>query len=196
LGTTEWDLFARLEHKDYNFDTDRNDFNRGEIEARGRIGLAGPISFRPVVEFSLTSYSNTDPVNFDYYRLRLEALGSLEQGELTVSAGPATEILNESQGDLTFGEDYAEYGLALQIDYFNLGRIFGSLESNWGYRDLEAEDDFQSDFYFERINLLADFKITSGLSFNMLFAGEWEWHRVASEDSRIFLFNGGLAYSF
>jgi hypothetical protein len=196
LGSTEWDLFSRLEHKDYNFATGRNDFDRGELEARGRMRISELFSFRPEVEFSLTSYSNDDPVNFDYYRLRIEALGSLDRGELTLSAGPAIELLNESQGDLIFGEDYTEYGLAVQIDYFNLSRVFGSLESNWGYRDLTTEDDFQSDFYFERINLLTDVRIAARVSFNVLFAGEWEWHRTASEDSRIFIFNGGLTYSF
>ena len=196
LGQTEWDLFGRLEHKNYNFNTERDDFDRGEIEAHGRIPVSGPLSFRPELDFSITSYSPADPVNFDYYQLKIEALGSLEQGELTISAGPALEVLDEAQGDLTFGEDYTEYGLSVQLDYFRLGKIFGSLESTSGYRNLLTEDDFQSDFYFERVNLLADAKLTGGLRFDILFAGEWEWHRVSTDDSRIFLFNSGLTYYF
>ena len=196
IGNTEWDFFGRLERKDFNYAVELNDFSRAELEVRGQIPFVRAFSIRPEFEFELTDYSSEDPTNFDNSRAEGAILFSLKNGDLTASVGPAMEVLNEAEGELSTGEDYTEFGGQAELDYFCAGRFFGSLESATGIRNLAVNDEYQTDFAFERISLLADSKIAAGLGFNVLFSAEWEWHDIEANNSRILLLNSSLTYSF
>jgi hypothetical protein len=77
-----------------------------------------------------------------------------------------------------------------------LNRVFLSAESVIGYRDLKDNDELLTDYTYERISLIGDIKLVGGLSLNMLLSAEWEWHRIATNDSETYLLASSLMYSF
>ena len=76
------------------------------------------------------------------------------------------------------------------------GLFLGTLESVLGYRNLKYVNGLQSNFIYERLNLIADWNIFGGLNFNIIFSAEWEWHENEEENSQIFLLSSGLKYRF
>ncbi len=74
--------------------------------------------------------------------------------------------------------------------------LFCSIESILGYRNLKYENELQSDFSFERLNIIADVRIWSVLSLSVLFSAEWEWHERKEENSQIYLLSSNLSYAF
>ncbi|MGD8922133.1 MAG: hypothetical protein PVH24_02710, partial [Candidatus Zixiibacteriota bacterium] len=106
------------------------------------------------------------------------------------------EMLREETSDFSVIEDYVEIGAKLMIDFMRAGNLFGSLESYTGVRNLRSESSLQSDFRYERINLIGDWNITRALNLNVLLSAEWEWHDSTAENNNILLLSSGLSYTF
>ena len=102
----------------------------------------------------------------------------------------------EIEKDFAEGADYWESGARVEIDLISAGRLFGSVDNVLGYRDLKHENDLQSSFTFERLNLIGDLRIWQGLSLSALFSAEWEWHENRTENAALFLLSSNLTYSF
>lgn len=195
FSRSDLEVFLRLENKRYNFSDNRNNFRRAEFELNHRLRFESLFA-RQEIGLEATIYDPANPVNFNYYQADLALMVGLQNGLSSFSVGPVIEILTESEGDLNGGEDYFEYGGRLDLDYMNLDRLFFSAESTLGFRRLSEATDFQSSFTFERLSLIADLKISSQTSLNLLFSGEWEWHKNSAENSRIFLLATSLNHSF
>lgn len=195
FSRSDLEVFLRLENKRYNFSDNRNNFRRAELELNHRLRFESLFA-RQEIGLEATIYDPDNLVNFNYYQADLALLVGLQNGLSSFSVGPVIEILAESEGDLSGGEDYFEYGGRLDFDYMNLDRLFCSAESTLGFRRLSEATDFQSSFTFERLSLIADLKITGQTSLNLLFSGEWEWHNNSAENSRIFLLATSLSHSF
>jgi len=189
-------LFTRLERKDYNQPSDKDDHYRFELSARNKVSLSQSWFSRQELDFELALYSSADPVNYDYGRAGLTLLYGYENNGLSIAVGPDFEYLDEQQNDLTETEDYFESGAKVDLDYIKIDGLFCSLESITGFRNLKYENELQSDFSFERLNIIADVKILSELSLSVLFSAEWEWHQRREENSQVYLLSSSLGYAF
>ncbi|HEX2897650.1 MAG TPA: hypothetical protein VHP63_06340, partial [candidate division Zixibacteria bacterium] len=101
----------------------------------------------------------------------------------------------EQEGSLEAAEDYFEIGGKVDLELLKAGRFFGSIESTLGYRNLSVEEQYYTNFMFERLNTIGNITIFGGLNFNWLFSAEWEWHGITQENSQIFLLSTNLTYS-
>ncbi len=190
------EAFTRFESRSYNKSEDADDYRRLELEGRHLIRLWGPLFSRQEIEFEALDFRRTNDLASDQQRLELNVLLGLERDSWAGSIGPHIEILNEASGESTTAEDYLESGLKTVFDLTSIGVIFGSLDSELGYRHLKAGNTLTSDFAFERLSLLVDWQVGGALSWNLLLSADWEWHEVSDENSRLVLISTGLMYEF
>ena len=195
-GPAELDLSSRFERKDYNRELYRDDHYRLAFSGRNKLHLGRDFFVRQDAELDLTFYSPNDPINQNYGRVGLAFLSGYERGVVSIGLGPDFEYLYEIEKDFAEGADYWESGARVEIDLISAGRLFGSVDNVLGYRDLKHENDLQSSFTFERLNLIGDLRIWQGLSLSALFSAEWEWHENRTENAALFLLSSNLTYSF
>lgn len=188
------DLYARLERKNYDRLDSRDDHTRFDFDGRGQIKMGLRYITRIELQTEIVLYNPDDPVNFDYGRTGWAVLVGLEERGWSAAFGPAFELMMEQEGNLKAAEDYFELGGKMDLEYIKAGRFLGSVESILGYRNVSVEEQFQTDFMFQRINTLGNLQLWGGLNFNWLFSAEWEWHGISSENSQIFLLSTNLSY--
>ena len=190
----DFDLFGRTEWKDYKQAGNKGDYWRAELEGRNKIRLADDYFTLQEIDFELSLFGGSDLISYDYTRLGFTALLGVEKHGLTFGLGGDFEHQSEINTEIGAGDNYFEAGLAAELDYIRLDQFFGSLESVWGYRKLENESDLQSSFSFERLDLIADWKLLGVINLNILLSAEWEWHTNKGENSQVFLVSSGLSY--
>nr|AOR51109.1 elongator complex protein 1 isoform 2 [uncultured bacterium pAW1] len=194
-GWGDLDLFARFDHKNYNQPGDQDDYRRLELTARSRQGLGQRYFLRQEVEAAQYFYNDEDLLNASFLELAGVVQMGYQSGGLMVGAGPEGKILREEDKNGTTGEDYTEGGLQLDLDYLG-SSLFGSLEWSTGYRTLALESEGQTDFFYQRLNILFDWTLQERWTFSLFGAAEWEWHSPSSDDSRLYLLSTALSYSF
>ena len=190
------DLYARLEHKDYNQPDNKDDHFHFEITSRNRNRLGGAFFSRQELDLELTFYSPESTVNYDYHRFSLAVLGGLEEGVFSTAIGPRLEYLTEETTGFLTSNNYLETGIRVDADLMMVNRLFLSAESTTGLRNLKYEDDLQSDYTFQRVNLIGDLKVFVGLNLSFLLSTEWEWHGNSTENSALYLLSSNLTYTF
>lgn len=199
-GQGELDALGRYEIRDYDRDRNVGDYRRLELSARNRHRLGRKYFLREELEIEALSYDSPGSLYQEYERVEVTLMAGFSLGYWSFAAGPEFEILAEQQADeLVTGEDYEELGLKTQLDLLSLGKVFGSLESVTGRRNLTDEggaDNLHSDFVFERLDLLADWTVGGGLSLSLLFSADWEWHQNQAENSRLMLLSTSVYYTF
>ena len=192
------DALMRYEIRDYEQEAELGDYRRAEFTIANKHSLRERFFAREELEIETLRYDTADVLPQDYKRVELTLLAGLSQDSWSIAAGPEIEALQEqASSDYAVGEEYTEIGLKAQFDIILPGKVFASLESVSGRRDLtrEGESDVAlSDFNYERLNLLADVTILSGLSLNFLAAADWEWHDQPDENSRLYLISTSLTY--
>lgn len=194
---SELDIFLRLEHRNYNKPDNLDDYYRCELDSRHKITVLKDFYARQELELELAFFDERDLINQDYTRFSPTVQAGIQLGDIGLWLGPKFEYLAEQEKDyLESTESYLEYGLKADIDIIRAGCFFGTAESLTGYRNLKYENDLQSNFSFERLNLIADWNFYKSFNFNVLFSAEWEWHGNKAENSQIFLLSSGLSYSF
>jgi hypothetical protein len=142
------------------------------------------------------NYDDQDLISDDYYRFNLILQAGLDWISYSLTAGPKIEILKEVSETDYDSEDYLESGFRIDLDYLNPGRVLLSFESTLGIRNLDYETDLQSDFLFERINLINDFYIKKSLNLNLLFSAEWEFHDDNQDNNELYILSSSLIYKF
>jgi hypothetical protein len=196
----DFDVSIRYESRDYARGGDLDDYRRWELNLRDYRPLGGSFFTREELEIEILAFDSTAYLTSDYQRVELAVLAGLERSWGSLAAGPHFATLSETQVDAyTVGEDYVEYGIKTQVDLIRPGRALVSLESISGRRNLKDEgtDELvQTDFDFERLNLLVDWTAVGRIGVSLLLSTEWEWHREASENSRMALVTSGVTYSF
>jgi hypothetical protein len=199
-GGGDLDLLASYEKRDYDRPDDLGDYQWFELTGRHRHDLAERLFAREEFEFEDIRFGNNELYTADYFRLGGKLLVGLKNDVLSVALGPDFEILNEDQVEEgLIGQDYRELGLLIQLDLMSPGSVFGTIESVLGQRNVGAdttEESLHSDFVYERLNLLADWSITSAMNLNLVLSTDWEWHDNREENSRLTLISTGLYYSF
>jgi len=193
----ELDLFLRLEHRNYNTPDSQDDYYRFEIDGRHKVLVKGNFYSRQELDFELALFNENDLINQNYFRIGMTLQGGIQLRDIGLWIGPDFEYLAEQEKDyIEGGEGYFESGARADLDYIRTGLFLGTVESVLGYRNLKYENSLQSNFTFERLNLIADWNIFGGLNFNIIFSAEWEWHENEEENSQIFLLSSGLKYRF
>jgi len=195
-GPAELNISALLERKNYNQQNNEDDFYRFELNTDNKLRIGSRYFSRQEIDLDLTFYGQDDPVNQNYGRFGFALLTGYENDQLSFGIGPEFEYLYEIEKEITEGEDYFEGGLRFDFDMMKIDYLFASVESVLGYRDLKYENDLQSNFTYERLSIIGDLRIWGGLSANLLFSAEWEWHKKEGENSEIYLLSSNLNYSF
>ena len=193
----ELDFYLRLEHKDYGKPDEVDDYYRFEIDGRHKYRLNDRWHIREELDFELAVFNENDLLNNNYTRVGPTFQVGISLEDIDLWLGPDFEYLAEQNSDdIETSEGYLESGVRFDIDFIRAGRFFGTLESVSGFRNLKYENELQSNFSFERLSVIADWNIAGGLSVNLMFSAEWEWHDSRDENSQIFLLNSGLYYNF
>ncbi|MFZ5980429.1 MAG: hypothetical protein ACOYVF_07325 [Candidatus Zixiibacteriota bacterium] len=197
MELNELDFYLRLEHKDYKKTDNSDDYYRLELDGRHKYRFSESCYLREELDFELAIFNEDDLINENYTRTGVTFQGGIQKGDIDLRFGPDFEYLaQQNTYDYDNSESYFEFGVKADFDYIKIGRFFGSLESIFGYRNLKYESELQSNFSFERLSVIADWNLVGGLSFNIMFSAEWEWHDNRDENSQIFLLNSGLYYNF
>ncbi len=189
------DLYARLERKDYNRPDARDDHFRFNFDGRGKIKMGESHFTRIELQTEIVHYSPENIVNFDHGRTGWAVLVGLEKDGWSAGVGPAFELMMEQEGSFKAAEDYFEIGGKVDLEVLKGGRFFGSIESTLGYRNLSVEEQYYTNFMFERLNTIGNFTVFGALNWSWLFSAEWEWHSVREENFQIFLLSTSLTYS-
>lgn len=195
-GASEYDLYLRLERKNYDRTDNRDDYTGLNATSHVRLDLPGKFILESNGMLDWLRFNPEDSLNNDYFRGRLWLGGGLDWEKLTVALGPEIEVLDDEVKSGAAGESYFEAGGKLAVDCLLPGRLFASAESATGRRNIEDEADYLSDFTYQRLSLLADWSATHRLSLNLMGAAEWEWHDQSSDNSRLLLISSSLTYSF
>lgn len=205
------DLSTRLERKDYNRPVGEDDFTRWEVIGTNTLEVSSQVSLRQQVDMEFVSFSDSDLINPDYFRGKFRGQAGRIGDVWKVWLGPELEYLTEATTEYTTtSEDYLELGLQVDFDLLLLGKLFAAVGNSFGRRGYIREDgpepdtlftdpeiDFSlTDFYYERLSLLGDWKLSRSIGFNVLLSAEWEWHETASDNSRLVLFSSALTYRF
>ena len=192
----QFDGFLRLERRDYHLPGSLNDYARVDLDARHKVNTSSSLFLGQELQLETAVFSSDDLLNLNYTRLGLTATVGADLSNLTLSLGPDLERLIEQDDETSVGQDYFEIGLKADLDYVNAAFLFSSVESVLGRRYLDSQGELQSDFTYERLNLITDCTIANCLNFNLMFSAEWEWHDQSDEDNQIFLLSTGLSYTF
>lgn len=194
-GSTELDLYCRLEKKNYHDTAHHGDYIGLNSTSHIRFGLGGRAFIEPTSQIDALWFGPLDSSNNDYFRGRFWVGAGMDWDKVTLAVGPEFDILNEATEADVSAEDYHEAGGKLAFDLLFPGKLFASAESSTGRRNNKYDADFGSDFTYERISLLADWTVTRRLNLNVLAAAEWEWHNLNTDNSRLLLVSSSLTYS-
>ncbi len=199
LANGDVDLSTHYESRDYDDAGSQNDYRRFDLLLRDNRPFGSTFFTRGEFELELLWFDTTSYLTTNYRRGEASLLAGLNRSWGSIAAGPHIAILSETKADAYIvGEDYVEYGIKTQLDVIQPGRALASLESITGRRNLRDEGSSeltQTDFTFERLNLLLDWSLAGRISVNALVSTEWEWHKNSGENNRLVLFNTGLTYS-
>jgi hypothetical protein len=195
-GTGDINLAFRAEKKDYNRPDRYDDYTRVEVDGRNSLRFGRQFFARQELDLEIALFAEEDLLNLNYTRLRVGLLGGLDYRRISLAAGPVFEYLWEEDANYSGGQDYSESGFKVGVDVVTPTTIFASVESEIGLRNQREETFLQSDFVYERLNLMADWRVIGGLEFHILFAAEWEWHENPDENNRILLLSAGLSHQF
>lgn len=182
------------ESKSYHNSNVRDDYNLSSLSVDLRISLAPVWSLNPGFNLEYFNFKTEKYFSYDYLQLRSELILELQKDRFTFGLGPKFSGL-EIETDYLDDDDYREYLISLGIDFFSPNQIFMMMENQIGQRDYINEPDFYSDFIFYRLSLIGSMKIMDKLTLDMMTSAEWEFHKVSSDDSRLYLLSGSLIYS-
>ena len=182
-----------LEYKDFDLPESSDDYLLWSLYTDSRIDFDESFFFKSKLSLEYFDFTTSENINDDYYLVRFGLLPGRQWGNFSLAVGPQTELLG-IKTDYN-DEDYFEYGLLAELDFFNASGLFFIFENEFGRRAYRNEPDYTSDFIFDRVNLIASLNIYKGLSADILLTTDWEWHEIDSDNSRIYLISAGLSYS-
>lgn len=192
----EVDFYSRLEYKDYNSPDNQDDYLRWYMMAHNKTRLKNGYFLKQNFDLEWYNYGDEEILNQDNLQPKFQFLIGWEEADLSLSAGAHMEMYQELNDSIYTSQSYFEYGGMADFDLFKIDLIFLSAESITGFRNYYKNDELQTDFGFERLNLFGEVKIYDGLDLNFLFSTEFEWHELKSNDTRIYLLSSSLTYTF
>ncbi|MCH7879328.1 MAG: hypothetical protein IH914_08460, partial [candidate division Zixibacteria bacterium] len=161
------------------------------------------------ISFEAIDYSlDTSSFNLDQKLTTLEARLLRRWGLTSLAIGPRFQRQVQSQAapvltsvlsltdDQDLSESYSEIAVTVAFEYFKLRRIMLTLENQLGSREVEISNDFQSDYWFDRVSIFSSITISSAVKLDLIGSIEWEWHDQASDNNAFYLLNSSLTYGF
>lgn len=208
-GGSFYALEALVDRRDYNPLGDANDQSWLRLAGSGQLDLGGNFALEPRISFEAIDYSlDTSSFNLDQKLTTLEARMLRRWGLTSLAIGPRFQRQVQSQAapvstsvlSLTDNQDlsesYSEIAVTVAFEYFKLRRIMLTLENQLGSRDVEISNDFQSDYWFDRVSIFSSITISSAIKLDLIGSIEWEWHDQASDNNAFYLLNSSLTYGF
>jgi len=192
----ELDFYGSLEKKNYHQELNRDDYFRMIFDGNNRLRLGQRLFIRQEINFEMTNYNANDPINRNYIQTDFVFLTGMGNQLYSFGLGPDLALLKEDEDSLLDGDDYFESGLKAEFDYMKINLLFASLESVTGYRNQKYDNEIQTDYTFERLNLIGNLRLFKILDLNLFFSAEWEWHEIATNNSQIYLLSSSLTYNF
>lgn len=200
---------ALFDRRDYDSSGNANDQNWLRLSGSGQFDLGGNFALEPRISFEAIDYAlDTSSFNLDQNLTTLELRLLRRWGLTSLSFGPRFQRLDQSEPlpvaasvlSLTDTEDlsesYSEIAAIAAFEYFKLRRIMLTVENQLGSRNVEISNDFQSDYWFDRVSIFSSINIFSALKLDLIGSIEWEWHDQATDDNAFYLLNSSLTYGF
>lgn len=194
MGGTQISADLNLELKDYAGDS-RDDYYLILLNTNFRIPVGPALYLKPSAELELFDFQADDYINSDYYLTRLGLQAEIERAGVSFILGPKFELLRIAspfEGD----DDYLEYMAAAGIDYVGRTGLICLLENQLGRRTYNNDPEYTSDFTFDRLSLIGSGNLFGGLRLDLFLSVEWEWHRIDSDNTRLYLISNNLSYTF
>lgn len=186
---------AALEFKNYAAPEDQNDYWYLTASMRQRQPVAGKVNILAKANLEYFNYKSSEFINDDYALAETDLLAEWTTGDLTFAVGPGFEIMSLESG-FDDDNDYLEYRLNAEIDYYSYGQVMLLFENEIGRRSYPNQPEFYSDFTFERVSLIGNVAIWKALALDIIFSSEWQWHALDADDNRIYLLSSSLTFTF
>ncbi|HSG99012.1 MAG TPA: hypothetical protein VLB27_03120, partial [candidate division Zixibacteria bacterium] len=208
IESSYYTLALNIDNRDYDPSGDDADQRWFRFDANGKFRLSESWSLVPELSLEAIDYRlDSSTVSLDQTRSVAEVKLSRRWGLTALSLGPRLATLSQEQPPLSrlqafqypeleeFSEEYAELAGVVEFEYFKLGLLILTIENTLGHRNLELEDSYQSDYWFNRSTLFSSLEIGQRLRFDVVASVEWEWHSQPSDDNAFYLLNSTLAYT-
>ncbi|SYZ72138.1 exported hypothetical protein [Candidatus Zixiibacteriota bacterium] len=183
-----------LESRKYPQANSASDYLLYSLYSEGKIYLGKKDFLRPRLDLEYFNYRGDQAINDDYLLGRGALTAGPEFEKATLGVGPAVEILWINSEFHT--DNYLEYGLEANFDYYLGNKALVLLSNQFGYRNYSDSGSFYSDFNFVRFNLIGNVKFWRALTFDLLLSAEREWHKVESDNTTLYLLSTNLIYTF
>ncbi len=183
-----------VENKKYNQLENPDDYFLTSFQADLKLPMVKSFSLNGNLDLENYDFDKDNYINEDYRQAHFGLRGGWRSGDLSLSLGPEIEFLT-IKSEFESDDDYFEFYIHAGLDYFREG-IFIFLDNQVGHRKYRNNPLFYSDFVFDRLSLIGSLTIFKDLSADLLFSGEWEWHRIESDNSRLYLLSSNLTYTF
>ncbi len=198
LGSGQLSAESSFEFKDYQFPENRDDYYLGSARIDYDYPLGGKYSLITGLNTEYFNYRFDDFIGSDHLLIRLEMLLERESGDMNqvaVRVGPVAEIL-KINSPYDESDDYVEFAGKMGVDIMGLAGLLILLENQTGYRAYRVDPFYTSDFAFDRLTVIGSLGLIKPLTLDIFFSAEWEWHRIQSDDNRIYLIAASLACAF
>jgi hypothetical protein len=220
LASSFYSLDLSLDNRNYNVAGDDNDQSWLRLGGNAQFDINGRIAIEPRFSVEGINYRlDTSSFNLDQTRIEGQAKFLVRAGSATIGIGPRFEAQTQAQAlnssmtpnstdpvdaldsallisveDLS--EEYFETATVISFEYFTLSSILVNLENQFGLRDYDVENSFQTDYAFNRLSLFSTVKIAGNIKFDIIGSIEWEWHDQQFDNNTFYLLNSSLGYSF
>ena len=196
-------LQAAIENRDYTSPVaTRSDFMATLALLRLEWAMGSNVSIGLDNDFEYYNYDQQTDAYFDYIENRTVALLNFyPMFFLRIAGGATFGILSARESPL---DEYREFGATFRVEYSQGTRLWLSFEYEPGRRRYPAFDsgaifDFESifsDYTYHRLSLFGNWRIWSGLAFNVFVDYQPEDHVREGDDATATLISVSLSYLF
>ncbi len=217
LASSYYSLELSLDNRDYNISGDDNDQTWLRVAGNAQFDLGSRFAIEPRLAVEGINYRlDTSSFNLDQQRIEGQAKLLVRAGKATIGIGPRFQALTQSAGpnatspnsatdaldsallvsveDLS--EEYFETATVVSFEYFTLSSLLMTLENQFGLRDYDVENSFQTDYAFNRLSLLSTLKVAENIKLDVIGSIEWEWHDQQFDNNTFYLLNSSFRYMF
>ncbi len=194
LGTGQLAVEVGLESRKYPAPNAVSDYLLYTFYSEAKIPVGKREFLRPKLGLEYFNFRSDQTINDDYILGRAGLTVGPDLDNISINAGPIVENLWTKSEFPT--DNYLEYGVEGNFDYYLGNRALILLSEQFGYRNYQDSGAFYSDFSFNRVSLIGNVKLWKTLTLDLLLSAEWEWHRIKSDNTTLYLLSTNLIYSF
>jgi len=218
LSSSFYSLNLSMDNRNYNIAGDDNDQIWLRLGGSAQFDLSSRFAIEPRLEVEGINYRmDTSSFNLDQTRIEGQMKFLVRVGSATIGIGPHFEGLTQVAPPATattsptaadaldsallvsvedLSEAYFESATVISFEYFTLSSLMMNLENQFGLRDYDVENSFQTDYAFNRLSLFSTMRIAGNVKFDIIGSIEWEWHDQQFDNNTFYLLNSSLSYGF